>query len=303
MDQDKVADDAMMFCAACGMEECDDITLKTCTACKSVRYCGVKCQRDHRLQHKRACKKRAAEFRDELLFKQPESSHLGDCPICMIPLPLDPEKSIMMSCCSKLICNGCDYANAERELNPRDAKCPFCRKVLPSEKEIEENVMKRIEANDPVAICQKGKKCHNKGDYSSAFEYYAKAAKLGNIEAHYHLSICYLLGHGVEKDEKKGVFHLEEASIGGLPFARYHLGRIEGRNGRIERSKKHLMIAAGQGHDNAIEALSRLYAIGTISQDVFAAALRAHQAAVDATKSPQREVAEEYYRSQGQNRC
>ena len=34
-------------------------------------------------------RKRAAVLRDELLFKQPESSHLGDCPICCLPLPLD----------------------------------------------------------------------------------------------------------------------------------------------------------------------------------------------------------------------
>eukprot|EP00984_Skeletonema_dohrnii_P035791 scaffold35973_cov122-Skeletonema_dohrnii-CCMP3373.AAC.2 len=36
-----------------------------------------------KLQHKKECKKRAAEFRDELLFKQPESCHEGDCPICL----------------------------------------------------------------------------------------------------------------------------------------------------------------------------------------------------------------------------
>jgi hypothetical protein len=39
-----------------------------------------------------ACKKRAAELRDEILFKQPENTHLGDCPICFLPLSLDLEK-------------------------------------------------------------------------------------------------------------------------------------------------------------------------------------------------------------------
>eukprot|EP00985_Skeletonema_marinoi_P002564 scaffold1057_cov203-Skeletonema_marinoi.AAC.12 len=51
-----------------------------------VRYCSDECQRDHKPYHKEACKNQAAELRDELLFKQPESTHLGDCPICMIPL-------------------------------------------------------------------------------------------------------------------------------------------------------------------------------------------------------------------------
>ena len=232
-------------------------------------------------------------MRDELLFKQPESTHLGDCPICMIPLPLDPEKSMMMTCCSKVICSGCYYANKKRELNPRDAKCPFCRNVAPTtEKEIEENVMKRIEANDPVAMRERGIECYNKGDYSSAVEYYMKAAKLGDVQAHYHLAGCYALGHGIEKDEKKKVVHLEEAAIGGHPFARYNLGCHEVENGRNERAMKHLVIAANFGHDDSIKELKRQYTEGNISKENFAAALRAYQAAVDATKSPQREAAE-----------
>ena len=183
------------------MPECDDITLKKCTACKSVRYCGVKCQKNHRPQHKRACKKRAAELRDELLFKQPESTHLGDCPICMIPLPLDLSQSMMMTCCSQVICDGCAHANQIREMNPLDEKCPFCRNPAPTKEEAEENIMKRIGANDPVAMREQGIECYNKGDYSSAFEYYMKAAKLGDVQAHYHLAGCYALGHGIEKDE------------------------------------------------------------------------------------------------------
>jgi len=79
------AENGMMCCASCGTEEVDGVKLKKCTACKSVRYCSVKCQKDHRAKHKRACKKRAAELRDEIVFKQPESSHLGDCPICCLP--------------------------------------------------------------------------------------------------------------------------------------------------------------------------------------------------------------------------
>jgi TPR repeat protein len=150
---------------------------------------------------------------------------------------------------------------------------------------------------------EQGSYCYKKGDYSSAFEYFTKAAKLGDIEANYKLASCFDLGHGIEKDEKKETFHLEEATIGGHPNARFDLGCIEGRNGRIERAVKHLVIAANQGHDESVEMLRNVYAQDTISKENFAAALRAHQAAVDATKSPQREVAEEYYRSQGQNRC
>jgi tetratricopeptide (TPR) repeat protein len=290
MSENKLAD--MIFCAACGVEECDDITLKTCTACKSVRYCSVKCQKNHRPQHKRACKKRAAELRDELLLKQPESTHLGDCPICMIPLPLEPENCTLNTCCGKMVCNGCAHANKIREFQAKlEEKCPFCRKVLPTKGEIEENEKKRIGANDPVAMREQGIECCKKGDYSSAFEYYMKAAKLGDVQAHYHLAGCYALGHGIEKDEKKKVVHLEEAAIGGHPFARYNLGCHEWRNGRIERAIKHWIIAANLGDDGAIDTLKEQYAEGRISKENFAASLRAHQAAVDATKSPQRDAA------------
>ena len=81
-------DEVVMLCASCGTAEGDDIKLKKC-ACHLVKYCSVACQKAHRPKHKKECKKRAAELKDEILFKQPESSHLGDCPICCLPLPID----------------------------------------------------------------------------------------------------------------------------------------------------------------------------------------------------------------------
>jgi hypothetical protein len=67
----------MSCCASCGIAEVDGVKvkLKQC-ACKLVRYCSVACQKEHRSQHKNVCKKQVAELRDEILFKQPESSHL-----------------------------------------------------------------------------------------------------------------------------------------------------------------------------------------------------------------------------------
>ena len=96
-------DMTMMCCAGCGKAEVDEIKLTKCTDCDLVRYCGDKCQEEHRSQHEEECKKRAAELRDEILFNQPESSHLGDCPICFVPLSLDPKYSSVMTCCSNLI--------------------------------------------------------------------------------------------------------------------------------------------------------------------------------------------------------
>ena len=75
-------------CASCGIAAVDDVQLKKC-ACNLLRYCGVDCQRDHRPLHKKLCKKRLAELRDKALFTQPDGSHLGECPICFLPLSID----------------------------------------------------------------------------------------------------------------------------------------------------------------------------------------------------------------------
>jgi len=287
------SDDTMMFCASCGTAEVDDIKLRKCTACHSARYCGVKCQKQHRPQHKKECKKRAAELRDEILFKQPESIHLGDCPICCLPLPIDLDKSTLMSCCCKTICIGCHHTNVIREVRGKlDRKCPFCRHPTPKSEEVKRNLIERIEANDPVAIRQMGGYRNQEGDYDGAIEYFKKAAGLGDLGAHYELTVMYRNRHGVEKDKKKEVYHLEKAAIGGEPFARHNLGVIENENGRPDRAVKHWIIAAKLGYDKSLESLKKSYRRGLVSKEDFAAALRGHQAAVDATKSPQREEAE-----------
>eukprot|EP00985_Skeletonema_marinoi_P006562 scaffold2836_cov95-Skeletonema_marinoi.AAC.8 len=228
---------------------------------------------------------------------QPESTHHGDCPICCLPLSLDRSKSTINLCCSKIICNGCDHANMLREIEGKlKFKCPFCRHPVQTGDKAHEMMMKRIEANDPAAMNQKGAQQYNKGDYSSAFGYLTRATGLGNVEAHYGLAGMYLDGQGVEKDEKKEIHHFEEAAIGGHPTARCNLGCHEWDNCNIERAVKHWIIATNQGSDESIKALMDVYRSGMISKEELAATLRAHHAAVDATKSPQRDTAEEYRR-------
>ncbi len=280
---EEAADTMLGCCASCGKVEVDDVKLKMCTACKLVKYCSVDCQKNHRPQHKKACRKRAAEIRDDNLFRQPDESHLGECPICCLPLPLDLRKFALMACCCKRICDGCNHANKLREAEQGlEHKCPYCREPMIANEEIHQNLMKRVKVNDPVALFEMGIKCQEEGDIGGAIQYWTKAATLGNMIAHYNLSLSYQLGDGVEKDKKKEVYHLEEATIGGHPDARYNLGIEEVNSGRTERGMKHLVIATNLGHDESLEA---------VSKEDYASALRGHQAAVDATKSEQREEA------------
>ncbi len=281
-------------CANCGIAEIDNIKLKNCTACYLVKYCSVKCQKEHRPKHKRDCKKRAAELREELLFRQPEGNYLGDCPICCLPMPLEITKSTVMGCCSKTICNGCfdAYQLCVMEAS-LDESCPFCRNSMLGTEEYDKRRMERIAANDPVALHQEGVEQYEKGDHKSAFGYHAKAAEFGSAEAHYKLALMYNKGHGVEKDKAKEVHHLEEAAVGGHPVARFLLGSEEWRNGNTEKAVKHWIIAAAQGYDNSIKRLMEAFKMGFVSKEELASSLRAHQAAVDATKSPQKDAADE----------
>ena len=286
-----------IFCASCGTAGGDDVKLKRCNACYLVRYCSVKCQKEHRPQHKKECKKRVAELRDEILFKQPEGTHLGDCPICCLPVPLHPSKSGLYSCCSKRICIGCDYVNQKRERDGKlQRKCPFCRKALPyTDEEYNEQLMRRVEANDPNALRRVGMDRHDEGDYNTAIEYFTKAADLGDVAAHYHLSVLYQDGKGVEKDKKRELHHLKEAAIGGHPEARHNLGCEENDNDRMDRAVKHWIIAANLGYDDSLEPVKILYKAGYVSKEDFTAALRGYQTAINAMKSPQREEADKYF--------
>jgi hypothetical protein len=174
--------------------------------------------------------------------------------------------------------------------------CPFCRKPLPNtDEEINELLMKRIEANDPVALCHGGLRRYNKGDCEKAIEYWRKAADLGDVHAHYQLSLLYQDGKGVEKDEKRELNHAEQAAIGGHPSARYNLGFRESQVGSMDRAAKHWIIAAKLGDDKSLESVKILHKVdGCVSKEDFAAALRGHRAAIDATKSPQRDEAAAY---------
>ena len=100
-----------------------------------------------------------------------------------------------------------------------------CRHPRPkSPEEFDKNRMKRIEANDPVAIRDVGLECYYEGDYNTAFEYWTKAAGLGDADAHYELSVMYGEGECVEKDEKKTVHHLEQAALLVIPMLDTLLG-------------------------------------------------------------------------------
>jgi len=287
----KEVEEADVCCANCGVAEVDDIKLEDCDGgCDLVKYCGDKCKEVHKEKHEEDCMQRQKKLHDKELFRHPDGSHLGECPLCFLPLPLEKSKSIFFSCCCNTICQGCRYAH---QVKGGSQTCPFCREPAPrGEEEIKKRLMKRIKANDPAAMSHMGGMRSNEGDHDTAIEYWAKAAELGDPEAHFQLADSYHLGKGVEKDEEKAVYHLEKAAISGHHVARYNLGYIEGENGNLERAVKHFIIAANLGYEDSMQVLWGQYAKGNITKEDLDATLRTHHAAINEMKSSQREEAE-----------
>eukprot|EP00985_Skeletonema_marinoi_P021857 scaffold13640_cov135-Skeletonema_marinoi.AAC.2 len=111
------------------------------------------------------------------------------------------------------------------------------------------------------------------------------------VEVKSTYGFLYNKDDGFEREEKKQLYHMEEAAIGGHPIARYNLGCVEGNKGRNERAMKHFIIVLPISDLIVQSKAQGEYASGNISKEDFATALRAHHAAVNATTSPQREAA------------
>ena len=287
-----IDDDILSLCANCGKGEESAGDLKACTACMMVKYCNRDCQIAHRPQHKKACKKRAAELHDEKLFKQPPPK--GDCPICMLPLPPLYTGSKYNTCCGKIICSGCIHAVAIRDGGV--GLCPFCRTPAPTPEEIIEQYKKRVDVGDAEGIRNLGC-CYSEGlcgltqDRTKGLELWHQAAKLGNARANLSIGGAYYSGDGVERDEKKAEYYYELAAMGGVVEARYNLGVSEGHAGNMSRAVKHHMIAAGVGYNNSLEVIKQIqmFMHGLATKDDYAKALRVYQAYLVEIKSPQRD--------------
>ena len=276
------------LCANCGKGEESVGDLKACTACKMVKYCHRDCQIAHRPQHKKECRKRAAELHDEKLFKQPPPNE--DCPICMLILPSLDTGSKYRVCCGKRICNGCLIAVAKRDGNV--GLCPFCRTPTPTPEEAVEQTKKRVELGDVDAIYGLGcyyyhGRCELPQDRAKALELWHQAAELGHAKSYYSIGGAYLNGEVVERDEKKADYYYELAAMRGHVTSRHNLGCSECEAGNYERALKHFILAAGGG----LSAIQKMFKKGLVTKEDYTQALRGYQAYLGEIKSAQRDEA------------
>ena len=288
-------------CAECGEE--GGVSLKVCKPCMLVKYCNAECQRKHWSTHKKQCKLRAAELRDEALFKDPPAKE--DCPICFLPMPvrliacisLPPatissapiydyaeanEKLVGMYteeyfvCCGKSICKGCKHSF---QCSGNDDKCPFCNSDRAS-KTVEElvgEVMKRVEANDAASIYLLADSYYNglngfHQDQTKAIELFTKSAELGYSKAHWNLGDIYRKGGYL----KKAKFHWEAAAMAGHEVARSNIGSVEGNSGNTEQAMKHWTIGASAGSYMAMNNLIIAFKQGLVSRYTIDSTLTAY---------------------------
>ena len=283
-------------CANCGEKPGDTAKLKACTACRLVKYCGVDCQRAHRKQHKKACKERAAELKDERLYNQGHERPEEDfCPICTLPIPIPMyENACFTVCCMKRVCHGCTWAKIMRGMSDC---CAFCR--TPSAKDQASGLAQaqvRVAAKDPDAI-QFLADQYNHGDSGlekdepRAIELWTEAAKLGSLDACYNLGNTYLHGEAVTQDLAKAAHYFEVAACRGHVQSRRSLGVLECNNGECVRAVRHFTISAKMGCADSVEDIKYMYTEGEATRAQYADALKLCQDAMEEMKSTQREQA------------
>jgi TPR repeat protein len=286
-----------------------------------VKYCNAECQKKHWAMHKAACKLRAAELRDEVLFKDPPPKE--DCPICFLPMPsrlfscatLPPATITSVpiydftianeelatelmetyyTCCGKTICRGCIYSFCK---SGNTGKCPFCNsdQSNKTEEELVAEMMKRVEANDAASMKMLAGSYYQglngiQQDRAKAIELFTKSAELGNSEAHRALGNIYHEGG----DMKKAKFHVEAAAMAGNEVARCNLGIIEYNSGNINRAMKHWMIAASGGDYDAMHELNIGFEQGVISRESIDSSLTAYNSSCAEMRSEARDAYIQY---------
>ena len=280
-------------CAACGKEGGN---LNTCNKCKMVKYCNAACKKKHRSKHKKACERRVAELHDEALFKEHPPGE--ECPICLLPLPIDARQSAFKSCCGKIICKGCIVAMIEEARGRgKIGLCAFCRKPTPSSYEEDiKRVKKLMDANNAHAFYTLGG-WYSNGDHgipqdmTKAYELWLRAGELGCAEGYFNLGIAYHFGRGVEVDEKKANHFYELAAMNGDVYARHNLGYVEEGAGKHHRAFKHYIISAKAGFKLSLDQVKKGFMDGIITKDEYANTLRAYQQRHDEMKSDGRDNA------------
>jgi len=283
------------ICASCGKEG-NSYDMNICNKCKEVKYCNAACKKKHRSKHKKACDRRVAELYEEALFKDHPPNE--ECPLCLLPLSYESNRSNFMSCCGKVICDGCSYATMISIGMTSEGKdlCAFCR--IPDATTNKEHIrrLKKLMEKGNAEALNHFAGCYSQGlgvsqDDSKANELWLKAGELGYAAGYYNLGCSYMHGDGVGVDMNKVKHYWELAVRGGNVLARHNLGVTEHETGNQQRAYKHWLIAARAGDKQSIDMVKNGFVDGFITKAEFANTLRAYHDRQKETMSDMRDKA------------
>jgi TPR repeat protein len=180
------------------------------------------------------------------------------------------------ACWGKSICRVCTHSLATSGNNERCAFCNAERKSITADESIKA-ILKRVEVNDPGAICVLGNYYEDgfgglQQDRTKAMELYARAADLGCSKGHNRLAGIYYEGGNL----KKSKFHSEVAAMAGCEVARCTVGYMEHVAGNVERAVKHWTIGASTGDYDSMNQLRRYFKEGLVSRESIDSILAAY---------------------------
>lgn len=250
--------------------------------------------------------KEAAAKRMEDPLKHWTPPHRGDCPICLLPLPIREKEVTYRSCCDSTICKGCifdhlitlmkDGVDRDKVLKAVGT-CPLCRgdPAHSSAKEMLKLQKKLAKAGRHEAMYElamtyiRGENGVNI-DWDEGLNWMQRAAEEGFGRASHFLGECYLNGNGKGIDLDQAILHLKAGGEGGSVTAFGAVAELLMDIGEIEEAMLNYRKAAmcGVGDGDLFASLRNGYREGFITKDEYMVTLRGHQKVSNEMKSEAR---------------
>jgi len=240
------------------------------------------------------------ETKDIDLFAPINIEEREECPICLIPFPIENNEIIFKICCGKNICIGCVEKHVSTEIHNgvpiEDYKCAFCCQLTLSGPPRVKALKKLMKRNYPDAFIEMGV-IYERGKYgvlqsnTKALEMLIRAAELGYVDAFRKIGYNYMNGNLVEQDKSKAVEFYEVSAKKGSVKAHKNLALTHMTNENADECIQHLVVAASAGDQLSMDSLMEFYKDNSLSKEDLAQTLRAYQASSNEMKSKDRDDA------------
>ncbi len=209
------------------------------------------------------------ELRDVELFGPPEERE--ECPICFVPLPLEPSEISHVPCCGKMTCAACVMAAMAAD-EVGQYTCAFCRaQVVGIGDEAKDQALRnrvklrnRVESGDAWAMFTLAEDYELgvsgvQKDHVSAMKLWLQSAELGHIPALCAIAKSQLNNEFEVRTTKEQALKLAKAAATkGSAKGHAILGFLENKQGDLDKALKHFVHAAIGGDKRSFDMLRSL---------------------------------------------